>query len=112
MCNLPIYPFAVVMNWDSWNKLPKDVQKVMDDLRVEQSEWTGVYMDNHVNDSIAWSKENYDIEIIELSGAETDKWNERLDPIVQKWVDDAKAKGLPAQQIIADIQAFAKKHAK
>jgi TRAP-type C4-dicarboxylate transport system substrate-binding protein len=112
MCNLPIYPFAVVMNWDSWNKLPKDVQKVMDGLRVEQSEWTGVYMDNHVNESLEWSKKNYSIEIIELSAAETAKWNERLDPIVQKWVDDAKEKGLPAQQIIADIQAFAKKYAK
>ncbi|MEJ2725059.1 MAG: TRAP transporter substrate-binding protein [Deltaproteobacteria bacterium] len=112
MCNLPIYPFAVVMNWDSWNKLPKDVQKVMDDLRVEQSEWTGVYMDNHVNESIDWSKKNYDIEIIELPSAEMARWNERLDPIIQKWVEDAKAKGLPAEQIVADIQAFAKKNAK
>jgi TRAP-type C4-dicarboxylate transport system substrate-binding protein len=110
--NGPIYPFAVVMNWDSWNKLPKDVQKVMDDMRVEQSEWTGVYMDNHVNDSIDWSKKNYNIEITELSAAERAKWDARLEPISGKWIEDAKAKGLPAEQIIADIKAFAKKHAK
>jgi TRAP-type C4-dicarboxylate transport system substrate-binding protein len=108
--NGPIYPFAVVMNWDSWNKLPKDVQKVMDDLAVEQSEWTGVYMDNHVEDSVAWSKENYNIEITELSATEKAKWDARLAPIMQQWIDDAKAKGLPAEQIIADMKAFAKKY--
>ena len=60
--NGPIYPFAVVMNMASWNKLPADVQKVMEDLAKEQSEWTGKYMDDHVKDSIDWSKKNMGFE--------------------------------------------------
>jgi len=33
MVDTSLYPFAVVMNMDSWNALPDDVKKVMDDLR-------------------------------------------------------------------------------
>jgi TRAP-type C4-dicarboxylate transport system substrate-binding protein len=108
--NGPIYPFAVVMNMDSWKKLPPDVQKVMDDMAVEQSEWTGKYMDDHVTESVEWSKTNYNIEITELSADETAKWDKMMEPISAKWIENAKAKGLPAEQIIADIKAFMKKY--
>jgi len=65
--NGPVYPFAVVMNMDKWNSLPKDVQDVMDGLGVEQAFWTGNYMDEHVNKSIEWSKKNHNIEITKLT---------------------------------------------
>ena len=108
--NGPIYPFAVVMNMAKWNSLPDDVKKVFDDMRVEQAEWTGKYMDDHVNKSIAWSKENYKIEIYELPEAEMAIWNEKMAPIISKWVEDANAKGLPGQAIVDDMKAFAQKH--
>jgi len=110
MFNGPVYPFAVVMNMDSWNKLPKDVQKVMNDMGREQAKWTGEYMDKHVDDSIAWSKENHNIEIIKLSKKEKARWDKLLEPVTTKWIADAKAKGLPAEAIIKDIKAFAKKN--
>jgi len=107
--NGPIYPFAVVMNMAKWNSLPDDVKKVFDDLRVEQAEWTGKYMDDHVNKSIEWSKKNYNVEIYNLPPAEMALWNEKMAPIITKWVEDAKAKGLPGQAIVDDMKAFAKK---
>ena len=110
MFNGPVYPFAVVMNMDSWNKLPKDVQKVMNDMGREQAKWTGEYMDKHVDDSIAWSKKNHNIEIIKLSKKEKARWDKLLKPVTTKWIADAKAKGLPAEAIIKDIKAFAKKN--
>ena len=70
MTNTVIYPFAVVMNLDKWKALPKNVQKVMDDLIVEQAEWTGNYMDNHVKESINWSKKTHNVEFINLSKKE------------------------------------------
>jgi TRAP-type C4-dicarboxylate transport system substrate-binding protein len=107
-----IYPFAVVMNMDTWKSLPPDVQKVMDDLRVEQSEWTGIYMDNHVKDSVAWSKKEQNVEVITLSEEEKARWDAKLDFLTEKWVAGASEKGLPAQAIVDDIQALIKKHAK
>jgi TRAP-type C4-dicarboxylate transport system substrate-binding protein len=108
MLNGPIYPFAVVMNTDKWNSLPKDVQEVMEGLGTQQAVWTGAYMDNHVNESIAWSKKNHNIEIIELSKEEMAKWDKLLAPITDKWIEDAEAKGLPGAQIVEDIKAFMK----
>ena len=107
MLNGPVYPFAVVMNMDRWNEMPKEVQNVMDALAPQICAWTGMYMDNHVNDSIAWSKKNHNIEITELSASEKAKWDNLLDPITYKWIEGAKKKGLPAEQIVADIKDFA-----
>ena len=110
--NGPVYPFAVVMNQAKWNSLPKDVQKVMDDLSKEQSEWTGKYMDDHVKESIDWSKKNYNIEIYELPKEEMVRWNKMLAPITDKWVKDAEAKGVPAKKIVKDIEKLNKKYSK
>ena len=105
-----IYPFSVVMNMDKWNSLPKDVQKVMDDLAKEHAEWVGAYMDKHVIESVEWSKKTQGVEVIELSKAEMAKWNKLLEPITGGWIESAKGKGVPADAIIADIKAFMKKN--
>jgi TRAP-type C4-dicarboxylate transport system substrate-binding protein len=109
MTDTVIYPFAVVMNMDSWNKLPKDVQKVMDDLRVEQSEWTGTYMDNHVKEAMEWAKSEQNVEVITLSAEEKAKWDAKLMQITEKWVSDAKSKGFPSDAIVNDIKTLIKK---
>jgi TRAP-type C4-dicarboxylate transport system substrate-binding protein len=111
MLNGPVYPFAVVMNMDKWNSLPKDVQRVMEGLGTQQAAWTGMYMDNHVNESLEWSKKTHNIEIIELSNEEQAKWDARLEPITGKWIEDVKAKGLPAEEIVEDVKAFGRMYA-
>ena len=112
MTNTVIYPFAVVMNIDKWKALPKDVQKVMDDLIVEQAEWTGNYMDNHVKDSINWSKKTHNVEFINLSKKEKAKWDKKLQFLNDKWVAGAKEKGLPAKKIVKDIKKLISKYDK
>jgi len=107
-----IYPFSVVMNLDKWNSLPKDVQAVMDDLAIEQAWWTGNYMDKHIDESIEWSKKNYNIEVITLTKKELARWNRLLKPIVDKWIKDAKAKGLPARAIVKDIKVARDYHSR
>ena len=112
MVDTSMYPFAVVMNMDSWNALPDDVKKVMDDLRAEQAEWTGKYMDDHVKESVDWSKETYQLEVIQLPPEERTKWDALLAPITAQWIADAKAKGFPAEQVVEDLKALIKKYTK
>ncbi len=107
-----IYPFAVIMNLDKWNALPDDVKKAMDGMITEQAEWTGDYMDNHVNDAIEWSKTAHKVEFIDLSSAEKEKWNAKLKFLTDKWIKGAKEKGLPAEAIVSDIQGLVKKYGK
>ncbi len=110
MTETAIYPFAVVMNLKSWNALPPEVQKVMEDLGTEQAEWTGKYMDNHVIEGIAWSKAEHNVEFIELSADEKARWDALLEPITADWIQDTTAKGFPAQQIVDDILEYMQKH--
>ncbi|MFA5292538.1 MAG: TRAP transporter substrate-binding protein [Phycisphaerae bacterium] len=103
MTNTSIYPFAVVMNKQKFDSLPDDVKKVFDDLASEQMAWTGDYMDNHVAEAIAFSKEKYQVEFIELNAEQKAQWNKPLEPIVAKWIEDNKAK-IPAEEIVADLK--------
>ena len=107
-----IYPFAVVMNMDKWNSLPKDVQKVMDDLVVEQAKWTGNYMDDHVKTAVDWSKDTQGVEVIKLTSEEKAAWNSKLQFLTQKWIADSSAKGVPAQAIVDDLNSLIQQHSK
>jgi len=112
MTNTVIYPFAVIMNMDKWNSLPKNVQKAMNNLVLEQSEWTGNYMDNHVKDAIIWSKNTHNVEFISLSNKEKGKWDKKLQFLNDKWVAGAKDKGLPGKKIVKDLKKLIAKHSK
>lgn len=105
-----IYPFAVVMNRDRWNALPDDVKKIMDELGPEQARWTGEYMDNHVMESVAWSRQKQGVEILQLSAEEKGNWDALLQPITDKWIADAKAQGFPAESIVKDIKTLTGKY--
>jgi TRAP-type C4-dicarboxylate transport system substrate-binding protein len=107
-----IYPFAVVMNMDKWNALPKAVQEVMESMGTEQAEWTGNYMDNHVQEAIAWSEKTHQVEFIKLDAAQKAKWDGMLQPITDNWVQTNQAKGLPAEAIVKDIKMLIEKNAK
>jgi len=108
LTNTLIVPFAVVMNMDKWNSLPKDVQMVMEGLGVQQAMWTGTYMDNHVAVADEWSKNVQNVEFIELAPAEKAKWDAKLSFVAENWIKKANEKGFPGQAIVADIKTFTK----
>ncbi len=107
MTETVVYPFAVIMNKAKFKSLPADVQKVMMDLKEEQALWTGRYMDEQIRKSVAWSKETNNVEFISLSADELTNWTGKLDFITKAWINKAKSKGLAAEDIIKDINAFA-----
>jgi TRAP-type C4-dicarboxylate transport system substrate-binding protein len=113
LVNLQVVSFAVVMNKDKWNSLPADVKKVFDDMSREQAEWTGKYVDNHVKDALAWSKEKYkEFQVFELPANETAEIPKLMQPIVDAYIKKANALGLPGEQIVKDIQTLKAKYEK
>jgi len=110
--NLPVVSFAVVMNKDKWNSLPPDVKKVLDDLRREQAEWTGEYVDNHVREALAWSKKTYGLQVHAFSAEDAETVKTLLKPITDEYVKRVSAIGLPADRIVADAIALKKKNEK
>ena len=101
-----IYPFAVVMNKDTWSSLPKDVQKVIDDLSREQALWTGRYMDDHVKEAIEWSKKTYNVEFIKLPPEDMAKAKKLVKPMIDAYIKRAKAAGVPADKVMKDVYSL------
>ncbi len=105
-----VYPFAVVMNLDKWNSLPDDVKKVLDDLGREQAEWTGKYMDQHVQEALDWSKEKYQLQVVALPEAARAEAAKMLAPMIDEWKQAAAAAGVDAEAVLAEVQALKAKY--
>ena len=110
--SLFVVSFAVVMNRDKWNALPADVKKAMDDLRVEQAEWTGRYVDGHVAEALTWSKQKYNHEVIQLPAADKTEIKKLMKPIIDGYIKKVSAQGLPGAEIVADVERLTKKYEK
>ena len=108
--NLPVYPFVVIMNKAKWESLPADVKKVLDDLGREQARWTGQYLDNHIKDSLAWSKDKYQVEVFTLTPDEIGTIKTLGSPIVDTWKGKAAEAGLDADAILADMLSLKEKY--
>lgn len=113
LVNLQVVSFAVVMNKDKWNALPADVKKIFDDMRREQAEWTGTYVDNHVKEALTWSKEKYkDFQVFELPKNDYAEIPNLMQPIIDGYVKKTNALGLPGDQIVKDINLLKAKYEK
>lgn len=92
---LSVTIFIAVMNKDTWEELPEDVKEVIDELNEETSRFTGQYLDEHIADTMEWAKNEENLEVVSLTEEEEKKWDEILQPLQDKKVDDAQDEGLP-----------------
>ncbi len=110
--NLFVVSFAVVMNKEKWDSMPADVKKVLDDLRREQALWTGTYVDDHVKEALAWSKQKYNHQVFEFPAADKAEIPKLLKPMIDDYVKRVTSAGLPGEQIIKDVYALKAKYEK
>lgn len=100
-----VVTFAAVMDRKRWEKLPDDVKKVIDELGPEMAIWTGQYHDReNVARALDWSKKTHGLQIVPLAADERARWDAKLEPMVAQWIDEAKAKGLPAEQYLKRLR--------
>lgn len=105
---LALNTFVAVMNKEKWNNLPEDVKQVINELNDEMTEFTGEYLDQHVQESIAWSKENHDHEIVELTDSK--KWDKKLDKMQMDYVQEIEKEGIPAKEYFNKMEELIKKY--
>lgn len=91
--------FFVVMNKAKWESLPKDVQKVFEEVSAEFTKKQGRLWDEI-------DKEGYDFikargnKIVPLSPEENERWAKAVRPVIDDYIKGAKAKGLPADEMV------------
>ena len=102
---LPVISFAVVMNRDAWDRLPPDIQAVFEELYYEQAEWTGAYVDQHVEDALKWSIENHGVQVVQISDADLEAVRAKLSPMMEDYIQRVAKKGIDGRKLIEFLQA-------
>jgi len=111
-----ISPFIHVMNLDTYNSLPADLQALFTDPdRIETI--NAAFSHQFDEDDIAYRFEVQDAylakgyeEIYVLPDAERQKWVDACDGIWQGYVDSINALGAPGQDILDDAIMFAEQY--
>lgn len=103
--------FVAVMNKDTFNSLPPDVQKLIDQMSLE-------YEDKHADmwEVIERNGKEYMVKkgakIMTLSKAEETRWAEKLQPMEQEYMTKMKGKGLPGEEALKFAHDFSKAYKK
>lgn len=101
----------VVMNKKKWNSLPKDVQKVFDDVSGEWIAVAGKAWDDADAEGYKYSAELGN-KMIKLSDAEEAKWEAAVKPVAESYIKSTESKGLPGKQAVQEVASLIKKHSK
>ncbi len=108
--NFQVYPFAVVMNKQKWNSLPKQVKEVINSMSKEQAAWTGEYMDNHVKEAIQFARQKYNAKLFHFSKQDSIKAKKLCKKVILDWKKMAVKSSIPADKVLEDVYAFKAKY--
>jgi TRAP-type C4-dicarboxylate transport system substrate-binding protein len=99
----------VVMNRKKWDSLPRDVQKVFDDVSQEWITVAGKAWDDADDEGYKFSAELGN-KVIKLSAAEQARWKAAVKPVAESYIQSAESKGLPGRQAVAEVELLIKKY--
>jgi TRAP-type C4-dicarboxylate transport system substrate-binding protein len=104
--------FQVSMNKNTWAKLPRDVQKAFDANNGE-ARWraVGKVWTDSEDGGIALAKKAGN-KHIQLTEAELALFRAKLEPVVQRWIDEVKSKGIDGRALVDQARALIAKYSK
>ncbi|MEK9725331.1 MAG: TRAP transporter substrate-binding protein [Rhodospirillaceae bacterium] len=98
--------FMVAMNSGRWNGLPADIQKIfMDNSGADWHAEVGRIWEaaDVAGIGVATKSGN---EHIQLTDAEWKKFEDAVDPVVARWINEMEAKGIPGQKLYDTAKAL------
>ncbi|ABB37435.1 Extracellular solute-binding protein, family 7 [Oleidesulfovibrio alaskensis G20] len=101
-----VYPFAVIMNREAWERLSPDVQQVLDGLAAEHAAWTGRYLDAHVQDSMRWAEEKHGVQVHTLPEEDIAAMRRSVQPLFDAWAQRAADKGADPDAVMRTVDAL------
>lgn len=95
-----VYTFYLIMNKEAWNKLPPNIQKIINEYPFEEklaTMWNDIDIDG----------KKYGLEkglkFIELTPDEMKKWKKAVEPVVDKYVKSMTDEGFPTKGVRESI---------
>jgi TRAP-type C4-dicarboxylate transport system substrate-binding protein len=101
----------VVMNLKKWNALPADVRKVMEEVSAQWIDVHGKAWDQLDEEGRAYSL-SLGNKIVPLSADENARWKKAVRPIIDDYIKEVSAKGLPAQKAVKEVEDLIKQYGK
>ncbi len=90
---------GVVMNDDSWKKVPDDQKKIIDAVGRNPFKTTGG-LTRDVYKTMMKEITDKKVELYDLPAKEAERWYDRFRDVTRKWVADLEGKGLKAKEVV------------
>jgi TRAP-type C4-dicarboxylate transport system substrate-binding protein len=103
--------FFTVMNLDTWNSFPADLQQIITATTAEFYRGTMPTLWNEINEGgYRHVKETKGVEVTILSPEEEARWRALLPPIHEEYVEFLYERGLPGSEILQTMKDLADKY--
>jgi TRAP-type C4-dicarboxylate transport system substrate-binding protein len=101
--------FYAAMNLKKWNGLPKDVQRVIEEVSAK---WISMHAEAWDSSDEEGRKFTLSLgnKIIPLSKEESDRWCKAVQPVIDEYVRRVGRKGLPGKEYVETIKEFIEKY--
>lgn len=96
--------FMKIMNWDTWNSLPPDIQKVFEEVSEEFVEKYGKLRTDFTKAGLDYGIEKHGIKVIHLTASEQQRWKVKAQPVVNRWIEKTEKAGLPGAEIVKKVR--------
>jgi TRAP-type C4-dicarboxylate transport system substrate-binding protein len=93
-----VFPFYVVMNKESWNKMPPDIQGIFNKTSEEYKEKFAVMWNQAEIDGKEFGLQK-GVKFIELSKDEAKKWKQAVRPVFDDYVKEMVGKGYAEKDV-------------
>jgi TRAP-type C4-dicarboxylate transport system substrate-binding protein len=103
-------PYLQLMNLDTWNSLPPDIQKIIEDEATNLGDYQ-LGMDIQEEQSKI-DKAKSTGTVTYITAEQLQAWKDLAKPIQDAWIADTASKGLPGQAIYDKIQQLIAKYSK
>jgi TRAP-type C4-dicarboxylate transport system substrate-binding protein len=90
---------GVIMNAESWKKIPEELKPVVDEVTHNPYQMTGG-LTRDVYKKMVKEITDKKVELYPLPAKEAERWYERFREVTRRWVADLEAKKLPAKEVV------------
>jgi TRAP-type C4-dicarboxylate transport system substrate-binding protein len=93
-----VYPFYMAMNKNSYNKLPRDLQELVDTMSGEYQERFGLMWNEIELTGKAFGAQQ-GVKYYDYSDQEAAKWQKAVEPVITKSIKSMVQKGYPESEV-------------
>jgi TRAP-type C4-dicarboxylate transport system substrate-binding protein len=90
----------VAMNKKKWDSLPPDIQKVFTEVSAEFPDYHGYVWEYYDKAGLAYFQGLPGRELIVIPEAQRTEWEAAVAPVIDEYVKEKTAKGLPAKEML------------